>query len=820
MSTVWRGWDVRLRVWRAIKVLDARAHPELRARFEREARAMARLHHRYVLPVHDVIEKEGSLLLVLELAPGGSLADRVTRHGPLSPALAARTMVYVLEALEAAHRDGVVHRDVKPHNILLARDGTPLVSDFGIARVLADEGATRTGLMFGTPAFAAPEQRRDAASVDARADVYSAGATLWYLVTGLLPWEVDRQEAEEWVEIGIPSPLASAISRATRYAPEDRYPSADAMREGLLEALLYLPEEPDHPLVPEDLPTFPPPPDELQPRPEIRSAPSLEAQTWREDAPPARDRRGGALLWGMLLGGLLAAALTLVVLRPSEPGDYLAPDHVPRITEDRELQTSFEQAWEAFLREDTDSARERLATVQSALPDQVLPVLLDSVVLGFDGDTPRSIEATRRASSLAEQDPDQPGVELARAVRRAQDQGNDQPLARYLEENGEDWLGWLFVSRYCSDEGEAACTEAHQRLVALDGSPLVAYSARAEAWMDLGQTDRAREVARAALADWPDAALMHALLARASLAEGDALGALAAASVATRLDPTLSLRTLLAKAALLGGTPDLPARLEELRSPSLPVSDRISAELTMAELYAGLGRVQESFDCLARARHLEETEGTPLGVIDAISRRRSALMLLEQPYVLALQQEQVEIAARAPEVPGQVRNRLTASLVGAQGRDAAARGDRAGVVEALERLALTDVPIPYLIEPLQRELAVLDRDAERLEQLDQAGFYSDCTRHATLAQALQRAGSPERARARWEKVLTAGCVLHTDARANLALARLGLAELALEAGDPAQARTHLAELDRLWPSPDPDLPAVKRRESLREKLGE
>jgi tetratricopeptide (TPR) repeat protein len=813
MSTVWRGWDLRLRVWRAIKVLDARAQPELRARFEREARAMARLHHRYVLPVHDVLEVDGSLLLVLELAPGGSLADRVARHGPLSPLLAARTMVAVLEALEAAHREGVIHRDVKPHNILLARDGTPLVSDFGIARVLAEEGATRTGIMFGTPAFAAPEQRRDASSVDARADVYAAGATLWYLVTGLLPWEVDRQQAAEWVEIGLPAPLASVIERATRYSPDDRYPSAEAMREELQEVQLYLPEEPDAPLVPDDLPTFPPP---EEPQPSVSSAESIESQTWREEPVVAPRGRGWRwVLVGMLLGGLLVAALGLALLPREGPSEHLAPGHVPRLTEDAGAQAALQQAWEAFLRGDTEQARERLAFVQAALPDRALPVLLDSMALCFQADTPRCIETMRRAGFLAEQDPHQPGAELVRAVRRAQDQGNNHPVTLYLEENRDDWLGWLFAARWCSDGGEAACTRAHERLVELDGEPLVASIVRVEAWMDLGHTARAREVALQALADWPESATLHVLLARAALAEGDAQSALGAASAATHLDPTLSLSTLLAKAALLAGSPDLPERLEAMRAPDRPPAERISSELSLAELYVGLGRVEEALDCLDRAHHLEETEGTPMGVIDAISRRSSALALREEPYILALQQAQVDIAARAPEVPGTVRNRLTASLVYAQGRDAAARGDRAGVEQALEGLAHTDVPIPYLIEPLQRELAVLDRDLERIEQLDQAGFFSDCTRHAVLAQALRRAGSPARAKARWQKVLTSGCPLHTDARATLAQARLALAELAVEAGELDEAATHLQEFDRLWPGADEELPAMKRRRALR-----
>lgn len=236
MATVYRAWDARLQVWRAIKVLDAALtdRPNVRQRFENEARTMARLHHRNIVTVHDVGADGARVFMVMELVEGGSLVDWVEENGPMPPRMALDVLGEVLAALQVAHDNHVVHRDIKPHNILVDRSGTAKVSDFGIARVAdTDHSLTKTGAMMGTWTYMAPEQRTSARRVDARADVYAAGATLYALLTAREPFDLYTTELHEELFAGMPEDLAAPIKRACRYRPEDRYESADAMREAL-----------------------------------------------------------------------------------------------------------------------------------------------------------------------------------------------------------------------------------------------------------------------------------------------------------------------------------------------------------------------------------------------------------------------------------------------------------------------------------------------------------------------------------------------------------------------------------------------------------
>ncbi len=236
MAVVWRAWDRRLSVWRAIKILQPHlSTTAARRRFEQEAHAMARLSHPGILPIHDIAEHDGQLFIVMPLLPGGSLAERIQR-GPLSPQAAAAVLVAVLQALAVAHEAGIVHRDIKPGNILLDDDDRPVITDFGIARIGAEEALTRTGMALGTLSYMAPEQRADARSVDHRADLYAAGGTLWTALTGRAPLLFVAPESRAELLSAVPGPLAEVILTATRYRPEDRYADAVAMAEAVSEA--------------------------------------------------------------------------------------------------------------------------------------------------------------------------------------------------------------------------------------------------------------------------------------------------------------------------------------------------------------------------------------------------------------------------------------------------------------------------------------------------------------------------------------------------------------------------------------------------------
>ena len=248
MAAVYRVYDTRLRVECAIKVMapEFSAKGDLRKRFESEAATMARLRHSSIAAVFDVGDDDGSPYLVMELIAGGSLNDHLELHGPLPPKLAAEVSIAVLTALQLAHDNGVIHRDIKPHNVLLARDGTAKVTDFGIARVQADDVAsmTRTGSIMGTWAYMAPEQRAGARGLDGRADIYSTGAMLVDLLTGVAPADVFMCELHKDMLAGVPEALRPIVERAVRYVSTERYATADDMAQALREALPALPEVP------------------------------------------------------------------------------------------------------------------------------------------------------------------------------------------------------------------------------------------------------------------------------------------------------------------------------------------------------------------------------------------------------------------------------------------------------------------------------------------------------------------------------------------------------------------------------------------------
>ncbi|ANH40134.1 Serine/threonine-protein kinase StkP [Nocardioides dokdonensis FR1436] len=194
MGAVWLGRDEILGRAVAIKRLgavpgqdpDARERAE---RAEREARLAARLSHPHVVAVYDLVEDGDQQYLVMEHVDGTNLSGYLRAEGPLSPDRAARMLGQAADALAAAHHDGIVHRDVKPSNMLVTADGQVKLSDFGIARSDADPSLTRTGLVTGSPAYLAPEVA-SGSTATARSDVWSLGASLFHALAGHPPYEV------------------------------------------------------------------------------------------------------------------------------------------------------------------------------------------------------------------------------------------------------------------------------------------------------------------------------------------------------------------------------------------------------------------------------------------------------------------------------------------------------------------------------------------------------------------------------------------------------------------------------------------------------
>jgi eukaryotic-like serine/threonine-protein kinase len=248
MASVWRALDRVLDRPVAVKVLHAQLaeDPSFLERFRAEAMASARLTHPNIVSVFDTGADGPVAYIVMELCVGETLRDRLARTGPLEPDAAAAIVSEVLNGLQFAHEHGVIHRDVKPANVLLTTDGRVKVTDFGIAKAAyqATEDPTTTGKVLGSVPYLAPEQV-EGEPLDARADVYGAGAMLYELVTGRLPFQAETDIAAAMLRLttdpipprairaGIPRALDAIVMRALARDREARFASAGDMASAL-----------------------------------------------------------------------------------------------------------------------------------------------------------------------------------------------------------------------------------------------------------------------------------------------------------------------------------------------------------------------------------------------------------------------------------------------------------------------------------------------------------------------------------------------------------------------------------------------------------
>ncbi len=257
MAAVFRARDEALGRVAAVKVIipDAVGDQEFRARFLRESRMAAAVDHPHILPVYGAGQADGLLYIAMRFVPGGDLAELVRRSGgPLAPAQAAELVAQVASALDAAHAAGLVHRDVKPQNILIdavpERPGHAFLSDFGLSKGSdSTTGLTAAGDFVGTADFCAPEQIKDI-GVDGRADQYALGCVAFVLLTGKVPFPRSTAMATLYAHIhdpvpaptelrpGLPPAVSDVIARALAKSPADRYARCGEFAEALRQALL------------------------------------------------------------------------------------------------------------------------------------------------------------------------------------------------------------------------------------------------------------------------------------------------------------------------------------------------------------------------------------------------------------------------------------------------------------------------------------------------------------------------------------------------------------------------------------------------------
>ena len=251
MGVVYRARDERLHRRVAIKVLppELAFQKEIRERFTREAQTAARLSHPHIVPIHDVGQGAGIVYFIMGLVEGESLGGRLKRRGKLPPDEVRRIMKETADALSAAHAVSVIHRDIKPDNILLeGTRGRVMVTDFGIAKAVSQTSSatlTGVGVAIGTPQYMSPEQAAGEREIDGRSDLYSLGVVAYQMTSGQLPFNAPTvagilmKQITEPAPIlhetldGVPEDLSLAIARCLEKDPENRWPTADALRRSL-----------------------------------------------------------------------------------------------------------------------------------------------------------------------------------------------------------------------------------------------------------------------------------------------------------------------------------------------------------------------------------------------------------------------------------------------------------------------------------------------------------------------------------------------------------------------------------------------------------
>ena len=326
MANVYKAKCHRLDRLVAVKILhsDLAQNADFRRRFMDESRAVAQLSHPNIVSVYDVSCSDDVDYIVMELIDGVTLKQYMERRGQMDWREALHFITQIMRGLSHAHSRGVIHRDIKPQNIMVLRDGSVRVADFGIA-CLADQGQTLTQETLGSVHYISPEQARGD-RVDARSDIYSAGVVLYEMLTGRLPFEGDSAVsvaiqhlssvplAPRDIDPSIPEPLELICMKAMNSDPNKRYASADAMIEDLEKFrrdpsvdMDYIRQELTAPAADTE-PTMPLPTAQVASAVKKHTG-ELRREREEEEEPPRRDKKSIAII-----AGIFAAAVLLVVL--------------------------------------------------------------------------------------------------------------------------------------------------------------------------------------------------------------------------------------------------------------------------------------------------------------------------------------------------------------------------------------------------------------------------------------------------------------------------------------------------------------------------
>ena len=328
MATVYKAYDASTDRYVALKILPEHYshNPQFRERFNREAKAIARLEHPHILPIHAYGEENGIAYLVMRYVETGTLSERLLERR-LSLDEAVRLVQQIAAALDYAHEHGVLHRDVKPSNILLDKVGNAYLTDFGIAKIVEATMDLTGGGILGTPKYMSPEQCQGGQDLTPASDQYALGIVLYEIVTGRVPFDAETPMAVIYKHLHDPMPLPRSVKpdlpesvervllKALAKEPPDRYPTCKALADAFQQAAsesktqLSMPTTALDPALlneePQTIPYTPP-----------QTTPSL----------PKRAKRGGALwLVGGLIGLVVLAVIGAVIFGPRLIGAVPAP---------------------------------------------------------------------------------------------------------------------------------------------------------------------------------------------------------------------------------------------------------------------------------------------------------------------------------------------------------------------------------------------------------------------------------------------------------------------------------------------------------------
>jgi serine/threonine-protein kinase len=338
-AAVYQIRNLRLLRLEALKVVAGshEQNSEFIRRFEQESRVAASLEHPNVLKVYDFGHEGGTLWYSMPFVDGPTLTAELVRRGTFEEAAAARILVPLLDALEYSHGRGVIHRDIKPDNILLDRRDRPYLMDFGIAKTDDSLVKTQTGFVLGSPAYISPEQLRGE-RLDGRTDVYALGVSLFQMVAGTVPFKSDRMSdlANRLVadaprlatrKPGVSPEMDRIVARALARVRDERYAGAREMRKDLEAFLDAQRPAPD---------TAPVPAPDLASMEETAAVPAVPALSAPPPPAPVRavppaGRSSAGILAAAIALGLLAIAAAVFLLRRSAPGPLPAPTPLPTV---------------------------------------------------------------------------------------------------------------------------------------------------------------------------------------------------------------------------------------------------------------------------------------------------------------------------------------------------------------------------------------------------------------------------------------------------------------------------------------------------------